>query len=171
MAIVTLSSKNQITLPAELMRALGLKQGDKLVAELIDDHIVLLPRPESWVDYFKGSMKGFWGTHEEIDRYMAEERRSRERDEWLEQFDDFVATDEEVRVVVEALKSFPRCTADPNELHTQIRLSHFQGRDKLAINKMLDILEKLGKHGVVRKVPQGEGKADGYRLAHELANR
>lgn len=38
---ITLSSKNQITLPVDIVRILDLKPGDKLVAELIDDHIVL----------------------------------------------------------------------------------------------------------------------------------
>ena len=43
MATITLSSKHQVTLPVDIVRSLGLKAGDKLVAELIDDRIVLLP--------------------------------------------------------------------------------------------------------------------------------
>ena len=50
MPAITISSKNQVTLPAAMVRTLGLKAGDKLVAELIDDRIVLLPRPESWAE-------------------------------------------------------------------------------------------------------------------------
>ena len=55
-------------------------------------------------------MKVFWGTREEIDRYIAEERRSRERDEWVQQFDDLVGTAEVVSAVVSALQS-PRVVA------------------------------------------------------------
>ena len=47
MATVTLSSKHQITLPVDIVRRLGLKAGDKLVAELSDDRIVLLPKHEN----------------------------------------------------------------------------------------------------------------------------
>lgn len=80
MPTVTLSSKNQITLPVEVVRALGLQAGDKIVAEVIDGRIVLLPKPANWADYFKGSLKGTWGaTAEEADRYVAEERQSWER--------------------------------------------------------------------------------------------
>ena len=68
---ITLSSKNQITLPVDIVRILDLKPGDKLVAELIDDHIVLLPQPESWTDYFGESMRGVYGsTVKEIDKYI-----------------------------------------------------------------------------------------------------
>lgn len=69
MATVTLSSEHQITLPVELVRSLKLEPGDKLVVELVDDHLIVLPEPGSWADYFRGSMKGVYGdTVEEIDR-------------------------------------------------------------------------------------------------------
>lgn len=72
---ITISSKNQVTLPAAMVRTLGLKAGDKLVAELIDDRIVLLPRPDSWAEYMIGSLEGVYGsTKEEVDSYIAEVR-------------------------------------------------------------------------------------------------
>ncbi len=75
MPAITISSKNQVTLPVEIVRSLGLKAGDKLVAELIDDRIVLLPQPASWADYMIGSLSGVYGsTKEEIDRYIEEVR-------------------------------------------------------------------------------------------------
>ena len=75
MPAITISSKNQVTLPVEIVRSLGLKAGDKLIAELIDDRIVLLPQPASWADYMIGSLSGVYGsTKEEIDRYVAEVR-------------------------------------------------------------------------------------------------
>ena len=102
MATVTLSSKHQVTLPVDIVRTLGLQAGDKLVAELIDDHIVLLPQPESWVDYFVGSMKGVYGsTREEIDRYIAEVRYG-----WdIDALKDALALDPELRAVYEATSS------------------------------------------------------------------
>ena len=75
MPTITISSKNQVTLPAAMVRSLGLKAGDKLVAELIDDRIVLLPRPDSWAEYMIGSLEGVYGSSkEEVDRYIAEGR-------------------------------------------------------------------------------------------------
>ena len=70
-----MSSKHQVTLPVEMVRSLGLKAGDKLIAELIDDRIVLLPQPASWADYMIGSLSGVYGSSkEEIDQYIAEVR-------------------------------------------------------------------------------------------------
>ena len=71
----TLSSKYQITLPARLVRELGLKPGDKLAVELEEGRLVLHPRPKDWVSYTAGSMPGYYGkTKEEIDAYLKEVR-------------------------------------------------------------------------------------------------
>ena len=73
----TISSKYQITLPARLMRELGLAPGDKLAVELEDGRIILHPRPKDWVSYTAGSMPGYYGkTKEEIDAYLREVRGS-----------------------------------------------------------------------------------------------
>lgn len=166
MPTVTLSSKSQITLPADIVRALGLKAGDKLVAELIDDRIVLLPRPANWTEYFKGSTKGLWGTEAEIDRYIAEERGSRERDEWLAGFDDLVAKDEDVRLVVETLKSFSLGTATYNKLRDEIRKER-----TLQTGKLKDVLRKLVHHGGVREITLDGVDKTKYRLVHDFAAR
>ena len=77
MPTVTVSSKHQITLPAQIVRELGLNGGDKLTVELIDERIVAVPQPASWVAYIRGSAKGVYGrTLREVDRYVAEERAS-----------------------------------------------------------------------------------------------
>ena len=71
----TLSSKHQISLPAALVRELGLEPGDKLSVRLEDGSIVLRPRPRDWVSYLAGSMPGYYGkTKEEIDAYLKEVR-------------------------------------------------------------------------------------------------
>ena len=77
MPTVTISSKSQITLPAQIVRELGLHGGDKLAVELIDARIVAVPEPASWTEYMRGSARGLYGrTTKEIDRYVAEERGS-----------------------------------------------------------------------------------------------
>ena len=71
----TISSKNQITLPARLLREIGLKPGDKLAVDVEDGCLVLHPRPKDWVSYTAGSMKGVYGeTKEDIDAYIEELR-------------------------------------------------------------------------------------------------
>ena len=168
MATVTLSSKHQITLPVDIVRSLGLNAGDKLVAELIDGHIILLPKPESWTDYFKGSLKGVYGdTVAEINRYITEERASPERQEWFEQFDDLQTTDKKIEAVVEALRSFDYCTASSNQL-----LKNQSVREKgLSASDIRDALEKLVNHGGVRRLPSVGQRKKAYRLVHELVER
>lgn len=73
----TISSKYQITLPARLVRELGLKPGDQLAVELDGLRLILHPRPKDWVSYTAGSMPGYYGkTKEEIDAYLREVRGS-----------------------------------------------------------------------------------------------
>ena len=166
MATITLSSKHQVTLPVDMVRSLGLKAGDKLVAELIEDHIVLLPQPESWTDYIRGSMKGVYGsTLEEIDAYIENERHSPERWEWKQQVKDLVATDRSVRVVVEVLKNSPNRTASFLDL-SKHPLGVRGGLDGDAIE---GALAKLTKHGAVRKIPTQRANREVYRLVREFA--
>lgn len=170
MPIITLSSKHQVTLPAEMVRSLGLKAGAKLVAELIDDHIMLLPQPESWVDYFKGSMKGFWGTDEEIDRYIAQERSSAERNEWIERFDDLMATDRDARCAVQALNASPSRAAVFNDLERSL-----QARGTVKdTERVRAAVERLVGPGWVRRIPPDPdegGATEVLRLVHEVAPR
>jgi len=71
----TISSKNQITLPARLLREIGLKPGDQLAVEIDEGSLVLHPRPQDWVSYSAGALKGLYGeSKEEIDAYLQELR-------------------------------------------------------------------------------------------------
>ena len=73
----TISSKYQITLPARLVRELGLQPGDKLAVELEDGRLILHPRPKDWLSYVAGSMPGLYGkTKEDVDAYLREVRGS-----------------------------------------------------------------------------------------------
>jgi bifunctional DNA-binding transcriptional regulator/antitoxin component of YhaV-PrlF toxin-antitoxin module len=87
-AITRLSSKNQITLPVAMVRALGMKPGEEVDLSIIGDTIFLSRRPrtpQEWVAKFAGSMKvPGWDTPEAIDAYVREER-----DSWTRDGDDF----------------------------------------------------------------------------------
>ena len=71
----TISSKNQITLPVRLLREIGLKAGDQLAVEIDEGSLVLHPRPQDWVSYTAGALKGLYGqSKKEIDAYLQELR-------------------------------------------------------------------------------------------------
>lgn len=72
---ITVSSKNQVTLPVAALRELRVKSGDRLRAVVRGRCLVLLPHPVSWVDYYAGIAEGVYGqTDEEIDAYIRESR-------------------------------------------------------------------------------------------------
>ncbi len=74
MAITTLSSKGQITVPAEMVRQLHLRPGDKLTIVPVHDGLVLKIVNGPLVDALAGSVPpGVFGNPEE---YVREERRS-----------------------------------------------------------------------------------------------
>jgi len=76
-ATAKLSSKHQITLPVAMVRRLGLEPGDHLAVRVEDDRIVLRPRPRDWVEYYRGRLRGVYGSSvEEIDEYIRKERES-----------------------------------------------------------------------------------------------
>ncbi len=173
MPTVTLSSKHQITLPMEVVRTLGLKPGDKLVAELIDDHVVLLPQPASWVDYFSGSTKGVYGsTVEEIDRYIDDLRGGRERDEWHRRVRDLIERDDDVREVVERLREFPRYKATRTQLQAVVSEPE---RVKIPPptcphnQKLWVALWMLKEEGAVREVPRA-GQESIFYVVREFAH-
>jgi AbrB family looped-hinge helix DNA binding protein len=86
-AVSTISSKNQITLPAQLLRELGLGAGDRLAVSREGNRLILRARPKDWVAYYGGSMRGVYGnTREEIDEYIRELRQEDpERDKAIEE--------------------------------------------------------------------------------------
>ncbi len=76
-AIVTMSTKRQITLPAAMVRELGLKPGAKVIIRLEGDRLVIIPQPDSYRRALGGSLRGVYG--EDVDAYVREERA-----EWRE---------------------------------------------------------------------------------------
>ena len=68
-----LSSRNQVTLPAELLRAHGLTPGTRFLVEDFGDSILLVPdRP----DDKRGPIGAYGRTPEEVNAYIAAERAS-----------------------------------------------------------------------------------------------
>ena len=166
MPICTISSKNQITLPAEIIRDLGLRAGDKLAVELINGRIVAIKQPESWVDYVAGSAQGVYGgTKTAVDRYVAEERAAwsygsggaQETDE----FEDYYIAHQgsATQSILDALAKRPLHTA------TVDSLAHEAGLDAQRVQEVLD--GQLLSHGWVRRVVATDGIK--YRLRRELA--
>jgi AbrB family looped-hinge helix DNA binding protein len=81
-AVTTISSKNQITLPAQLLRDLGIGPGDRLAVSREGNKLVLRARPKDWVQYHGGSLAGVYGrTAAEVAAYLDELREDAKRDE------------------------------------------------------------------------------------------
>ena len=81
----TISSKNQITLPARLLREIGLRAGDRLAVTREGSRLVLRARPRDWVSYHAGALAGLYGrTQQEANTYLKELRTDPERDEAIE---------------------------------------------------------------------------------------
>jgi AbrB family looped-hinge helix DNA binding protein len=81
----TISSKNQITLPAHLLREMGLGAGDRLAITVEGNHMVLRARPKDWVKYHGGSLRGLYGNDPAaVKEYLDELRSGEERDAAIE---------------------------------------------------------------------------------------
>jgi AbrB family looped-hinge helix DNA binding protein len=73
---VRLSAKGRLVIPKEMREALGLKEGDELLATLEGERL-LISRPEQFARSTRGILKGTWGRNrKELERYMLRERRS-----------------------------------------------------------------------------------------------
>ncbi len=72
MAEATLSSKNQIVIPREARKALGLKPGDKILVVIRGDTVLVLEKPKS----HHAAIRGL------ADRTYPRGYLRRERDSW-----------------------------------------------------------------------------------------
>jgi AbrB family looped-hinge helix DNA binding protein len=84
--VSTISSKNQITLPAHLLREMGLGAGDRLAVIREGNRLILRARPRDWVEYHAGSLAGLYGEgQDEQDAYLRELRQETGRDRAIEE--------------------------------------------------------------------------------------
>ena len=92
---VTISSKRQITIPAEMAKELALEAGGKLVARIENGSLILRPRPGSLIEYLDSFPKGVYGrTKEEIDAYIREQREGWDRRARIAEGAAYVPTDD-----------------------------------------------------------------------------
>ncbi len=70
---VKVSSRNQIALPSEARKKLGIKPGDRLLVDVQDGVLVLIPQPEDYVAAMAGLHREVW-EGVDTDAYIDEER-------------------------------------------------------------------------------------------------
>jgi len=71
MAEATLSSKNQIVIPREARKALGLKPGDKILVVTRGEDVIILRKPKSYRTALRGLGRGLYPKD-----YLRKERDS-----------------------------------------------------------------------------------------------
>ena len=72
---VKVSSRNQIALPSEARKKLGIRPGDRLLVEVQDGVLMLIPQPDDYVAAMAGLHREVW---EGVDAnaYLNEERNA-----------------------------------------------------------------------------------------------
>jgi AbrB family looped-hinge helix DNA binding protein len=71
MAEAKISSKNQVVIPSEARKALGVKAGDKVLFVVLGDRVVLLQKPKSYAAALRGLGRGLYP-----EGYLQKERDS-----------------------------------------------------------------------------------------------
>jgi AbrB family looped-hinge helix DNA binding protein len=74
---VKISSKHQIAVPSAIRKELDLEAGDRLLAQVRDGVIVLVPERGSALDQLRGLHREIW--EGDIDAYLDEERNAWDR--------------------------------------------------------------------------------------------
>ena len=78
MSRVTVSSKYQISVPAAARKKLHIEAGDRLLIDVRDGYIVLVPEPRDYSQHLRGLHRDVW---EDVD---AQDYVRREREAWKE---------------------------------------------------------------------------------------
>ncbi|MFN2165819.1 MAG: AbrB/MazE/SpoVT family DNA-binding domain-containing protein [Anaerolineae bacterium] len=76
---VKISSRYQIALPSRVRRELDIKAGDRLLVDVQDNILILMPEPEDYVAQMSGLHGEIWS---EVD---VEDYLNAERDAWTNQ--------------------------------------------------------------------------------------
>jgi AbrB family looped-hinge helix DNA binding protein len=72
---VKVSSKYQIAVPQIARRKLNIKKGDRLLVDVQDGVIVLIPEPKRYTDYLLGLHGEIW-EGVDIQKYLSGEREA-----------------------------------------------------------------------------------------------
>jgi len=72
-AVVTLSSKNQITIPKSMCNKLGICPGDQLILDVEENSLILKRKPKSYSKHLRGLHRSVWQDVEAAS-YIRKER-------------------------------------------------------------------------------------------------
>ncbi|MHB8777811.1 MAG: AbrB/MazE/SpoVT family DNA-binding domain-containing protein [Anaerolineales bacterium] len=75
--MVKINARNQITIPRDVRNKLNIKQGDRLLVDVQDGVIILIPQPKRYTDYLQGLHSEIW---KGVD---AQEYVNGEREAWV----------------------------------------------------------------------------------------
>jgi AbrB family looped-hinge helix DNA binding protein len=70
---VKVSSKYQIAVPQMARKKLNIKQGDRLLVDVQDGVIVLIPQPKRYTEYLQGLHGDIW-KGVDVEKYLNGER-------------------------------------------------------------------------------------------------
>jgi AbrB family looped-hinge helix DNA binding protein len=72
---VKVSAKYQIAVPQIARKKLNIKQGDRLLVDVQDGVIILIPQPKRYTDYLQGLHSEIWKDID-VQKYLDGERDS-----------------------------------------------------------------------------------------------
>jgi AbrB family looped-hinge helix DNA binding protein len=75
---VKVSSRYQIAIPSAVRKRLDIQAGDRLLVDVQDDVIVLVPKPSNYTEQMKGLYKEIW-EKQDSDQYLNDEREAWEQ--------------------------------------------------------------------------------------------
>ena len=75
---VKVSKRYQIAVPAAARQRLGIRSGDRLIVDIQDGMLILLPEPLNYTEHLAGLHRAIW---EKIDgqEYVIQERKTWEK--------------------------------------------------------------------------------------------
>lgn len=167
MRSITVSSKNQVTLPVAILREVGISPGDRLAAAVVDGDIVLMKEPEDWVQYLRRGRPEAGAGEGSLRRQSWDEPLSgpvvdTDPREWRKRFEDLYATDSGVRAVADTLMDCPYYVATFPDLAWLIPENGHP-------TDLTRTLEKLTAGRWVRRIPAQDEEPERYRLDGEIA--
>jgi len=72
---VKVSSRYQIAIPSAVRKRLDIQAGDRLLVDVQDDVIVLVPKPSNYTEQMTGLYKEIW-EKQDSDQYLDDEREA-----------------------------------------------------------------------------------------------
>ena len=167
MRTITVSSKNQVTIPVAILREVGISPGDRLAAAVVDGDIVLMKEPEDWMQYLRRGRPEA-DTEESLLRRQSRTEPASELPgetdprEWRKRFEDLYATDSGVRAVADTLMDCPYYVATFPDLAWLIPENGHP-------TDLTQTLERLTASRWVRRIPAQDEEPERYRLDGEIA--